>query len=213
MRIMALNIKPSSSIQTILTAVCASFFFMLLPACTDNRPNVIFETDMGDIEIEVYADKAPLSAADFLYYVDEGLYDDQGFYRVVRNDNDPRNMGMSLIQGGRLDLYPLTPSIGHETTQTTGLSNRAGAVSIARDEPGTGSAAYFFINADDNQFLDFGGERNPDGQGYAVFGQVISGMDVVRAIQAGDTRTETEIVGSEGQFLTQTVHIKRAYRK
>ena len=117
-----------------------------LTACTDKTPNVILETDLGNIEVEVYPAKAPLSAADFLHYVDQGLYDNQGFYRTVRPDNDPRGMGMSLIQGGRLDSKLLTDPIAHEPTNVNGLSNTAGSVSIARDTPGTGSATFFFIN-------------------------------------------------------------------
>jgi len=147
----------------------AVFTLLFLAACSKSSL-VVVETDIGDIHIQVHSSKAPVSAADFLYYVDEGLYDNQGFYRVVHPDNDPKKMGMSLVQGGRLDLFPVTQTIEHETTEQTGLSNVAGSVAIARDEPGTGSAAFFFINVGDNTYLDHGGSRNPDGQGYAVFG-------------------------------------------
>ena len=184
-----------------------------LTACADSSPNVILETELGAIEIEVYPKKAPISANDFLYYVDNGLYDNQGFYRTVRPDNDPREMGMSLIQGGRLELAPVTATIDHERTDETGLPNVAGSVSIARDAPGTGSAAFFFINIEDNRFLDYGGARNPDGQGYASFGTVISGMDVIRAIQARDSAGPSESEVTQGQFLTQPVIITKAYRK
>jgi len=148
---------------TVLFALCGA---AILAACSKgpDRPVVMMETIAGNIEIEVYTDKAPVSAADFLLYVDKKYYNGEGFYRVVRADNDPRDMGMSLIQGGRLDSEPLTDPIAHELTKDTGLSNTEGVVSIARLEPGTGSAAYFFINIGDNSFLDFGGERNPDGQ-------------------------------------------------
>lgn len=184
-----------------------------LAACADNRPNVILETDLGEIEVEVYVDKAPVSGADFLKYVDDGLYTDQGFYRTVRADNDPRSMGMSLIQGGRLDGEPVTPLIAHEATYETGLSNISGSISIARDAPGTGSAAFFFINIGDNTFLDFGGERNPDGQGYAVFGHIVKGMDVVREIQAREAKGASDLPVTDNQYLTAPVIIKKAYRK
>jgi peptidyl-prolyl cis-trans isomerase A (cyclophilin A) len=174
---------------------------------------VIFETDLGIIEIEVYPDKAPVSAADFLNYVDRGFYNGQGFYRTVRPDNDPREMGMSLVQGGRLDMEPLTDGIAHETTQDTGLSNIAGSIAIARDAPGTGSAAYIFINLGNNDFLDYGGARNADGQGYAVFGKVVSSLDVPRAIQAREAKRPTEEEFLQGQFLTKPVIIQKAYRK
>ena len=190
---------------------------LLLSACAtavepDLRPNVVIETDRGDIEIEVHQDTAPVSAADFLMHVDERLYDDQGFYRVVRADNDPRSMGMSLIQGGLLSQEPVTPPIAHELTTDTGLSNTRGVVSIARDAPGTGSAAYFFINIGDNSFLDTGGSRNPDGAGYASFGTVIVGMDVVEAIQAGEAKGESPVPVTDNQYLTEPVIIRRAYR-
>ncbi|MDB2437814.1 peptidylprolyl isomerase [Hellea sp.] len=179
----------------------------------DTSPNVIIETEMGVIEIETYPEKAPASAGDFLNYVDRGFYNGEGFYRVVRADNDPRKMGMSLIQGGRLDLEPKGAPIAHELTSETGLRNDSAMVSIARDEPGTGSAAFFFINIGDNNFLDEGGERNPDGAGYATFGKVVKGMDVVKAIQAGDATAPTEEEVVRGQYLTRPVLITKAYRK
>ena len=187
-----------------------------LTACgskVDKSPNVILETSLGAIEIEVYPEKAPLSAGDFLNYVDRKYYHGQGFYRVVRADNDPRQMGMSLIQGGRLNIESLGAPIAHETTKMTGLRNKAGSVAIAREEPGTGSAAFFFINIDDNNFLNEGGERNPDGQGYAVFGQVVSGMDVVKKIQARDVARESDDKRTQGQFLKEPVIISKAFRK
>ena len=187
----------------------------LLSACaaaSDGNPNVVLETAKGEIEIEVYPDAAPISAGDFLRYVDEGLYDEQGFYRVVRADNDPRGMGMSLIQGGRLDQEPVGPSIAHERTTDTGIPNERGTVAIARLEPGTGSAAWFFINIGDNRFLDTGGERNPDGEGYATFGRVVRGMEVVEAIQAEPSDAPSEEAVTSGQILDEPVAIARAYR-
>ena len=187
-----------------------------LTACgskVDKSPNVILETSLGAIEIEVYPEKAPLSAGDFLNYVDRKYYHGQGFYRVVRADNDPRQMGMSLIQGGRLNIESVGAPIAHETTKMTGLRNKAGSVAIGREEPGTGSAAFFFINIDDNNFLNEGGERNPDGQGYAVFGQVVSGMEVIKKIQARDVARESDDERTQGQFLKEPVIISKAFRK
>ena len=182
-------------------------------ACSDSSPNVIFETNAGRIEVEVYPKKAPLSAGDFLYHVDEGLYDNQGFYRTVTWETDPLDMGMSIVQGGRLALVPITPFIDHEPTGTTGLSNVQGSLAIARDAVGSGSAAYFFINLKDNKFLDEGGARNEDGAGYAVFGKVVSGLDVAAKIQAGAVLPKTNITGTENQFLDKPVIITKAYRK
>ena len=194
-----------------LGAVC-----LVMAACdpkVDNSPNVIIETELGIIEIETYPEKAPASAGDFLNYVDRGYYNGQGFYRVVRADNDPRQMGMSLIQGGRLDTEPKGAPIVHEPTSLTGLRNNGAMVSIARDEPGSGSAAYFFINIGNNNFLDEGGERNPDGAGYATFGKVVKGMDVVKAIQSGEANGAVEEEVVRGQYLTRPVTITKAYRK
>lgn len=187
---------------------------LTLGACGDARiTQVVLETDLGAIEVEVYNERAPISSTDFLYYVDNGLYDGEGFYRAVRPETDPLGLGMQIIQGGLLGMESVTASIDHETTQTTGLSHLDGAVSIARDEPGTGSAAYFFISIGENTALDYGGKRNPDGQGYAVFGQVTKGMDVVRAIQLRETEGATESEVTQGQFLTEPVIITAAKRR
>ncbi len=173
----------------------------------------MIETTEGEIEITVYSARAPISAGDFLRYVDGGHYNNQGFYRVVRADNDPREMGMSLIQGGRLDQTVIGDPIAHELTTDTGISNSDGAVSIARDKPGTGSATYFFINVGNNDFLDTGGTRNDDGQGYATFARVTDGMDVVKRIQAMEAKGESDLGATSGQILTEPVIITRAYRK
>ena len=201
---------------TKMREIAISLLALGLAACgskVDNSPNVIFETTLGNIEIEVYPDKAPISSKDFLNYVDRKYYNAQGFYRVVHDGNDPREMGMSLIQGGRLNVESLGPPIAHETTKMTGLRNDAGSVAIARETPGSGSAAFFFINIGNNNFLDHGGERNSDGEGYAVFGKVVDGMDTVKKIQAGKTVTASEDPRTQGQFLAEPVIIKKAYRK
>lgn len=188
------------------------FSAVFLAACSGN-PVVELQTDKGTIVIEVYKDKAPKTAADFLIYVDEGLYDGQGFYRSVTPETDQKKMGMQVVQGGRYDLTPYTEFVTHEPTSQTGLMHKDGAVSIARDAPGTGNAAYFFISIGDNNMLDAGGNRTPDGQGFAVFGQVTKGMDVVRAIQASETRTQGNGVLPPNQLLKEPVTIISAKRK
>jgi len=201
--------------MTRLISIFSLLFTFAVSACSgpQEHPVAVLETSQGIIEIEVYLDTAPVSGGDFLRYVENGYYNGEGFYRVVRADNDPLNMGMSLIQGGRLDSEPIPPLIEHELTTKTGLSNTEGVVSIARNEPGTGSAAYFFINIGNNDFLDYGGKRNPDGQGYATFGKVISGMDVVRKIQSMEANGKSGDDVTTGQILTQPVTISVAYRK
>ena len=123
--------------------------------------------------------------ANFLRYVDEGRYEGATFYRVVTPANQPDDdVRIEVIQGGfgfREDARRLPP-IAHETTAQTGLRHRDGTISMARAAPGTASSE-FFICLGDQPELDYGGRRNPDGQGFAAFGQVTAGMDVVRRIQ------------------------------
>lgn len=185
-----------------------------LSACAQKGVDrVVLETELGAIEIDVYTQHAPISATNFLYYVDNDLYNGEGFYRVVRPETDPRGLGMQIVQGGLLGLQSVTAHIEHETTEITGLTHTDGAVSIARDTLGTGSAAYFFISIGDNTELDYGGQRHPDGQGFAAFGQVVRGMDVVRAIQARKADAKVNDAAAQGQFLSQPVIIHQARRK
>jgi peptidyl-prolyl cis-trans isomerase A (cyclophilin A) len=202
-------------IRRLFLGIIGVFTLVGLAACSGNEKTtrVIMQTQLGAIEIDVYKSRAPLTAENFLYYVDNELYDAQGFYRAVRPETDPRGLGMQIIQGGLLSMESVTAPIDHETTKMSGLSHLDGAVSMARDEPGTGSAAYFFISIGDNTSLDYGGSRNPDGQGYAVFGQVVKGMDVVRAVQLRETKGPSESEVTAGQFLTEPVKIIQVRRK
>jgi peptidyl-prolyl cis-trans isomerase A (cyclophilin A) len=155
------------------------------PGDTRRVKEVVIETGEGDIEIALYADKAPQSVKAFLAIVDQKLYDNTSFYRVLNMDNQPSNAPKGeLMQGGlwnRRKKKPELPKIPHENTQMTGLKHLAGTVSLAREEPGTASSE-FFICLTDQPGLDYGGANNPDGQGYAAFGKVVKGMDVVRKI-------------------------------
>lgn len=149
------------------------------------NPKVAMETDLGFIYIEIYLDKAPITAANFLKYVDEGRFSGAEFYRVVTMDNQPQNLvKVEVIQGGILPArsdQSLAP-IEHETTAQTGILHLDGTISMGRLEPGTASSE-FFICIGAQPELDFGGKRNPDGQGFAAFGRVYAGMDVVKKIQ------------------------------
>lgn len=201
--------------RALFISIIGIFALVGLVACnsSEKTTRVVMQTGLGVIEIDVYKSRAPLTAENFLYYVDNDLYDAQGFYRAVRPKTDPRGLDMQIIQGGLLSMESVTAPIDHETTEMSGLSHIDGAVSMARDEPGTGSAAYFFISIGDNTSLDYGGSRNPDGQGYAVFGQVVKGMDVVRAIQLRETKGPSESEVTSGQFLTEPVKIIQVKRK
>ncbi len=164
-------------------------FAILLASCTLNRnPRVVITTELGNIEAEIYLDKAPVTATNFLKYVDAGKYNNLAcFYRVVRPDNQPdKKIKIEVIQGGfyedsLVEKYQFPP-IRHETTKETGILHKDGILSMARNAPGTASSE-FVICVGDQPELDFGGKRNPDKQGFAAFGKVTKGMDVVREIQ------------------------------
>ena len=150
------------------------------------NPHVTIETRQGDIEIELYPDRAPQSVAAFLTYIKRGYYKNSSFYRVLNDDNQPSNAPKaSLIQGGTYRSQPrlndTLPGIPHESTQQTKILHTDGTVSLARTEPGTATTE-FFICIGDQPGFDYGGENNPDGQGYAAFGKVVKGMDVVKRI-------------------------------
>jgi peptidyl-prolyl cis-trans isomerase A (cyclophilin A) len=167
------------------------------PAGAPN-PRVLIRTEKGDIAVEIDLVRAPITAANFLRYVDAGLYDGSTFHRTVTPDNQPDNrIRIEVIQGGELPPDKEFPPIAHETTAATGLKHLDGTISMARDKPGTATSSFFFC-INDQPELDFGGRRNPDGQGFAAFGRVVRGMEVVRAIQALPAR---------GQQLTPPVKI------
>jgi peptidyl-prolyl cis-trans isomerase A (cyclophilin A) len=150
------------------------------------NPHVAIQTKLGEIEVELYADKAPKTVAAFLSYVDSGYYKNATFYRVLNLYNQPSDaLKAELIQGGiyRTKKKPMhkIPGVPHETTQQTGILHKDGVISLARLEPGTGSTE-FFICIGDQPGFDYGGLNNPDKQGYAAFGRVVKGMDIVRTL-------------------------------
>jgi peptidyl-prolyl cis-trans isomerase A (cyclophilin A) len=161
----------------------------IVSCSTSHNPRVLILTQLGTIEAEIFLDKAPVTAANFLKYVDAGKYNSgiACFYRVVRMDNQAgKKIKIEVIQGGfyedsLVEKYQFVP-IRHETTKETGILHKDGVLSMARNEPGTASSE-FFICIGDQPELDAGGKRNPDNQGFAAFGKVVNGMDVVRKIQ------------------------------
>jgi peptidyl-prolyl cis-trans isomerase A (cyclophilin A) len=173
----------------------------------ETRPvRVLVQTDAGDIEVELDAAKAPVTVANFLRYVDGKFYDDGRFHRTVKSDNQPENkVKIEVIQAG---VNPARakeelPPIKLERTRDTKLKHANGTISMARDGPDTATSDFFLCIGDQAE-LDFGGRRNPDGQGFAAFGRVVKGMDVVKKIQAGP---------ADGQTLTPPVKIVRVTRK
>jgi peptidyl-prolyl cis-trans isomerase B (cyclophilin B) len=136
---------------------------------------VILETNFGDIKLELYAEKAPKTVANFLQYVEEGFYDNTIFHRVISN---------FMVQGGGME-----PGMEEKTTRPpveneadNGLSNKVGTIAMARTNDPHSATAQFFINIKDNNFLDFSAP-NPQGYGYCVFANVVDGMDVVEKIK------------------------------
>ena len=162
-------------------------------------------TSEGEFLAALDSARAPVTVANFMRYVDGGFYRDATFYRTVRADNQPRDsVRIRVIQGGRRKDPALAsfPPIQLERTTVTGLTHRDGTLSMARSGPNSATDA-FFICIDDQPALDFGGHRNLDGQGFAAFGQVTRGMDIVRRINAAP---------AEAQNLTPPIQIIRIDR-
>ena len=161
-----------------------AFLILVSTGCSKQNPRVIIRTEFGDITAELYPDKAPVTVHNFLLYVNENRFKEAEFYRIVNMENQPDNdKKIEVIQGGNYDDdHPdsLPPNI-HETTDHTGIFHKNGVISMARMGPGTANDD-FFICIGDQPELDYGGKRNPDGQGFAAFGKVVKGMDVVHKI-------------------------------
>ena len=160
-------------------------FLYILTSCGNKNPKVIIETKYGNITLELYEKQAPITTENFIKYIEEDRYKGSTFYRVVTQNNQPTSkVKIEVIQGGLYeDAHPQNlPPIPHENTEQTGILHLDGVISMARYEPGTATFE-FFICVGDNPSLDYGGNRNPDNHGFAAFGKVIDGMDVVREIQ------------------------------
>lgn len=193
--------RPSILLAVLGLAVLAS----TAPVHAQELPRVLIKTELGDIEVEVDTIHAPITAENFLRYVDLGFYRFGRFHRTVRADNQPTDkVKIEVIQAG-LDSLRVKdfPPIKLERTKLTGLRHKDGTLSMARDGPDTATSD-FFICIGDQPSLDFGGKRNPDGQGFAAFGRVMLGMDVVRKIQSAP---------AQGQKLLPPVAIVSIARK
>lgn len=145
-------------------------------------------TSAGNIEVELYGDKAPVTTSNFLQYVKDGVYNGGSFYRAVRPNNQRKDQPhIEVIQGGTdADSLKRRGPIELERTSLTGLKHEDGTISMARSTPNSATSEFFIcINAQPS--LDFGGTRNPDGQGFAAFGKVTKGMKIVKKIQQEKT--------------------------
>lgn len=199
--------------MTLLLLLCTIVLPWLAPAAQPKlEPGEVLvrlETPLGAIDLAVDTKRAPVTAANFLKYVDGGFYDGGRFHRATRADNytpaPPNRPMMEIIQGGmdparQSERFPPIPL---ERTSVTGLKHIAGTLSMARGADTDTATSDFFICLDDQPSLDFGGRRFDDGQGAAAFGRVVSGMDVVRRIQQQPV---------EKQALTPPVPITKAAR-
>ena len=187
----------------------------------DETVLVRFETSLGDVDVALYPDRAPVSAANFLAYVDAGHYENASFYRSVQPAGPH---GYRVIQGGLLysamagdgseyaEPERLLPPIAHETTPDTGILNERGTLAYARLAPGSAGSEIFF-NLADNASLDTGaGVPGRDDQGYATFGRVLRGIRFLEAVQTLPTDGETEMENLRGQILSEPVRIHRIVR-
>ena len=187
--------------------------FVSACAFADNQNvEIIMSTTEGDIVIELAMREAPLTATHFLSLVDGGHLDGAMFYRTVSPQNDNGTPPISVIQGGLGDASEAFETVPHETTDKTGILHKDGTISMARGGPGTASTE-FFICIGDQPALDFGGNRNTDQLGFAAFGRVIDGMDVVKAIHNSPSDTPVDDDYFKGQILEDSVLIERVTRK
>ncbi len=174
-------------------------------ATTIAKPRIQIETDFGNIVAELDADAAPVTVSNFLRYAENRFYDGGTFFRTVTSSNQPtNNVKIEVIQAEAAPVREAEsyPPITLERTRDTRLRHRDGTLSMARDGPDTAQSS-FSICVGDQPELDFGGKRNPDGQGFAAFGHVVEGMEIVRKIHASP---------SNGQRLTPSVRIMRIVR-
>jgi len=154
----------------------------------------LIKTSLGNIQIELYPEKAPLTVTNFLKYVDSQLYDGTNFYRVCTPENEKdRSIQIQVIQGGDVPKGKQFEPIPIETTNKTGITHQDGTISMARDQPNSATCS-FFICIGNQPELDFAGKRNPDGQGFGAFGKVTEGMKVVKMIRAQKEKDQILII-------------------
>ena len=167
----------------------------------EQNPKVLMETSKGNITIELFKEKAPISVRNFLTYVNEGYYDGLIFHRVING---------FMVQGGGMDenMQPKKTKFAIKNEAANGLKNLHGTLAMARTSVVDSATSQFFINLADNAFLDYKGKR-PEEYGYAVFGQVVDGMDVVDAIKVVKTgnRAGHADVPVEAVFITKAALI------
>ena len=203
--------------KKVLFASSVIFLAALLPvslAFSQGKPvRVRVQTELGEIVVEVDQARAPITSANFLKYVDAGHYDGGMWHRTVKMDNQPEStIKIEVIQAG---VHPDRaksgfPPIALERTNVTGILHKDGVISMARGTPDSATSGWF-ICINDQASLDFGGMRNPDGQGFGAFGRVVAGMDVVRKIQMAPS-SSNRTTNAEAQRLTPPIKIVKIAR-
>jgi len=199
--------------RAFLVVVIAALFWGGDHLASQSPVRVRVQTELGDIVVEVDPAKAPATAANFLRYVDAGHYDGGMWHRTVKMNNQPEStVKIEVIQAGvnperAKDGFP---AIALERTNKTGILHKDGVISMARGTPDSATSGWF-VCINDQPSLDFGGARNPDGQGFAAFGRVVSGMDVVRKIQAAPSSANMS-TNAEAQRLTPPIRILKITR-
>lgn len=179
------------------------------PSPSPATVEVTLTTTAGPIVLELEKERAPVTTANFLRYVDQKKLDGSAFYRVAKAPNAPE---YGLVQfGAQGDPRKSLPPIAHEPTTKTGLTHKSGTISLARSEPGTG-AGDFFIVLGDTPALDADPSAPGDNQGFAAFGHVAEGMDVVKQILGEPTDPDKGEGVMKGQFLLKPVVITSARR-
>ena len=180
--------------RSMMAAAALALSFAGVAANAADKPRVVVETDAGRMVLELELERAPVTVCNFLSYVADGDYDGGSFFRTVVRATNASPNPIDVIQAAtpRGSDDDLRPPIPLERTRDTGLGHTAGAVSMARNGPDTATSS-FFIVTHYTPSLDFGGGRNPDGQGFAAFGRVIEGLDVARRIQLSPANVEEQL--------------------
>lgn len=199
------RLSPLLSVGLLLLGVTSAAGWAAGPSGIEH---VVLQTDEGAITVALDLVRAPATSANFLRYVDDRRFDGTTFYRALDHGE-----GAGLIQGGvRGDPAKRLPPIPHESTERTGLRHDRGALSMARHEPGS-AAGDFFITTARFESLDAQPGEPGDNQGFAVFGRVVAGMDVVARILASP---RSDVAGEgvmRGQMLAPAIRIMRAHRQ
>src|SRR5205814_7066080 len=202
----SVSVRRTIAIAFLLVTTAVAGILSIARPAAQSSVRVLVQTELGDIVLQIDTTRAPNTASNFLRYVDAGHYNGGTFHRTVKVDNQPDSpVKIEVIQAGVSAEHAGGgfPPIPLERTSVTGLRHTDGAISMARGQPDSATSGWF-ICINDQPSLDFGGARNPDGQGFAAFGRVVAGMDVVHRIQ--------QAPNTDAQRLTPPIKIRKVAR-